>query len=418
MFYQIKYLNLNIFYLSLFSILGLHSGLSTASFRLSNEYIFQEPSHLKKLQKKIEDNLNREPLVSQIVCRNKDFMPTIQPPHKISTKKLSPSELPSDFSWLIGKGDFGKILPTIYSSGKLFEIAVEKDLTTTAIFHKRPNSENLVVVAPGFGNAQTMFTPALWFFPDADIVTFDFRGHGTCFTTKTLRSKIFKKIFGFTFDCSATTLGIQEDLEILAVTEFFKSRRKYNKVIGLGFCFGAAMMAKTQAQYPDLFTHFIFDSLWPDLTKLVKRFLQDPSLVIRPQKNPGGLVNSFFTRYKFAQETLKTFAEYFIFQQPFNPNLSVCSYLEQIKIPIVLIYGSNDALIKKKDFEKVWSSIKHDQKLAIITEHKHLLTFLKDRYLYRFIADNLSQKGFYGLLQSLLLPNINSEITETINESN
>lgn len=370
-------------------------------FRLADDKIVPESSKIKKIQAELEDSLNREPLVSQIVCRNKDYMPTIQPPNNSLNKKLLPSELPADFAWLIGKGSFGSILPKTYSSGKLIEIAVEKDLTTTTIYNKRPNADSLVIVAPGLGNAQTMFTPALWFFPNADVVSFDFRGHGTCFQTKTLRAKIFKHLFGFSFDCSATTLGDKEDLEILAVTQYYKSRRKYKKIIGLGFCFGAAMMAKAQAQYPNLFTHFIFDSLWPDLTTLVTRFIQDPALVIKPQKNPGGLLHSIFSYSDIAQKSLKAFAEYCIFKQKFNPNLCVCSYLEQIDIPIVFIHGINDALIKPHDFERVWDSVNHDKKLAIITDNKHLLTFLKNRYLYRFIADSIYHTSFEELVKKI-----------------
>lgn len=293
----------------------------------------------------------------------------------------------SSYDWQTGKGRIAKKLPSLYTSGINHLVKCKDGTIINSIFHERPDTDTLVVVAHGFGDSAELYTPLLWIFEKASIVFLEFRGHGKNLSISKSEKSILENIFDLPFSGKETELGKKEEEEVFAVTNYFKKLNKsnYKKVVGMGFCFGAAMMVKAQAKYKNLFTHLILDSLWPDFKILAEKFLKDPDLLMHPRKNPGGLL-SRFGNYKISRLIFKIIAQTFLFKKSLNINLNICSLLKKIQIPIFLIYGKRDALISRKEFELLWNSINHKQKLAMINNNRHLLTFLKDKELYKITS--------------------------------
>lgn len=289
-----------------------------------------------------------------------------------------------------------------YTSGKSIDIDTD-DLTIKTVFHKRSDcSDTLIVVANGFNNLLEQFSPMLWMFPDADVAFFNFRGHREMPKNQ---SRIKAN-----FSPKETTLGHKEKHEVKAVTNYYKTLRKdnpYTCVVGVGFCFGAAMMVRAQAENPRLFNRLILDSLWPQFSTLRDTFLKSTNLMISPQSTPSPFFQTLWKLFDFIPSSpiknLLLFLERqalatMVFGKYIKQDYSIAEELKKVKVPILLTYGKSDALITQQDFQTLWSSITHKNKFAMITPHKHLLNFLKDRSLFKILSNQFIQKGIIGLV--------------------
>jgi pimeloyl-ACP methyl ester carboxylesterase len=316
----------------------------------------------------------------------------------LRNKTLNNSNGISSYDWQTGKGSIAKKLPSLYTSGINHLVKCKDGTILNAILHQRQSADTLIIVAHGLGDSAALYTPLLWIFDKASIVFLDFRGHGKNLARSKTEKSVLENILDLPFSGKETELGEKEEEDVFAVTNYFKKlnkHSKYKKVVGMGFCFGAAMIVKAQAKHKNLFTHLILDSLWPDFKVLAEKFLKDPDLLIHPRKNPGGLLSTLGS-YKISRLIFKIIAQTFLFKKSLNINLNICNLLKKIQIPVFLIYGKRDALISQKEFELLWRSINHKQKIAMINNNRHLLTFLKDKELYKittsFFLNNYKTK--------------------------
>lgn len=271
-----------------------------------------------------------------------------------------------------------------YCSGKKITLK-NKGIPLETVFHNR-NSDVLVVVAPGFNNFYKQFCPVLWIFNNADLVFFNFRGHFA--PTQKTSYGFLNKYFPKYYNSSKTTFGLSEEEDVIAVANHFKKRKKYKKVIGFGFCFGAAMMAKAQAKDPNLFTELIFDSIWPNSKKLFDKILKSKTFLGKPSGTFGSWWSFCQNKACLQKITNNLKKSYFGFNS--IPTINICSSLKKITIPTIIIYGMQDDLIDAEDFDKVWKALSNvSLKLAIVNQEKHLRSFLNERFIYRKIADEI-----------------------------
>jgi len=373
------------FFLTILFLINFSSiAFARIKIRFCNDNGFKVSKSIMEIAEKQKQSLKRQSvIVKKYVLRNKGAPAVVNNDEMLDKAHFNP------YNWQVGKGYLSSVLPAIYTSGVKHQIRTKDGIKINAIFHERPGAESIVFVAPGFGNSVSMYTPLLWIFEKASIVFFDFRGHGSNLYNSLIKKNYWERKLKLPFSATETKLGKREELEVEAVVSYFKKMdvtQNYKRFVGMGFCFGAAMMVKAQAKNPRLFTHLILDSLWPKYSKLVQIFLQDPSLLFRPQKNPGGFWNYVFS-HKIIHYPFKIFLEKFVFKQSLANKLDICRLLKVIKIPIFFIYGKKDALIRPKDFELIWSSVLHKRKVALVSDYKHLLTFLKDKELYRVCSE-------------------------------
>lgn len=208
------------------------------------------------------------------------------------------------------KNNLQKVHDTLVSDYSGQEIIITTlDNTDIHCLYFDRNSDNLVIVGPGFTNAKELFAPFVGMFPKYDIVLFDYRGHGINQKDNSAWSKPLSKIKkrinkSFDVDTNITRLASIEDLDITAVVEHFKynNNKKYTCVTGLGICYSALIFLQAQALHcagKKLFDKIILDGCWLSLEKFVTKLSQDPKLLKSPQF--GGLKNTcpFNTRRVF-----------------------------------------------------------------------------------------------------------------------
>jgi pimeloyl-ACP methyl ester carboxylesterase len=332
------------------------------------------PYEVKKFVCRLQDPLQCEGCVGSSVLKFNNY----------SCPKTD--ELATDACvWQLGEGPLVDKLPKHYTSGKRVSITTGDGVVVNTIFHEREGADTLIFVAHGFRDNLATFIPVLWLCERASIVFFDFRGHDVNAVPNNVRGKICKKLLDI--DASLSCFGCCEEQEVLAVVNHYKkqlSMAPYKKVVGLGFCFGAAMMVKAQVMQPDLFTHLILDSLWPSSELLLQKFLHDPQLVRKPRKNQAGPIASLFS-FKIVQKLLQFFSEKILFGKKLDGKVHVCELLKKITVPMLFVYGDEDALITPGEFEMVWNSVCHNQKVALLNNNKHLLSFLKSRELLKVV---------------------------------
>lgn len=293
-------------------------------------------------------------------------------------------------------------LPLKYRSGQKFQIKLQnkEESTIDCVFHDR-QSDTLIVVAPGFNNFYKQFCPTMWFFENSDILFFNFRGH---FEPKTNDNPSFlQKQLHLCFNPKETTFGNFEEEEVIAVTNHCKNKKKYKKIIGLGFCFGAAMIVKAQSKNPNLFTHLILEGLWPD-SKSIFQNVFSSKYFLSPKKSLN-ILGSFLTagyQHYYSKQLIIFFKKKLLGNAYLSKEINICDYLSTIKIPSIFIHGCKDELINSNDFMKLITCSKScSERIGIITTEKHLRSFLNCRFLYKIIAETIIEKDV-TFLQTLL----------------
>lgn len=289
--------------------------------------------------------------------------------------------------WLNKFSNKNALLPKEYKCGKLIKLKTDDDYEFEATFHDR-GGKYLVIVCHQFNSFQEEACRALWLFDDADVLTFDFRGHG-----KNRVRRLLSSLFTLRVDFQTFQFGKKEELEIKSAVEYCKKQREndpYQKVVGLGFCFGAAMLAKAQALYPDLFTHLILESCWPKMDILLDRFLGYPRLATLPNdpnyRQKNSRLKKFFGNKKI-KKTLKIILERILCKQKIDFSICPLDYLKKVKIPVMFSHGNNDNLIKFSEFESMWKALDNNLKVAFVTNDGHIVNSRKNKFLFKTIAN-------------------------------
>ncbi|MBY0353970.1 hypothetical protein K2W90_06415 [Candidatus Babeliales bacterium] len=246
-------------------------------------------------------------------------------------------------------------------------------------------SDTLLIVGEGFTNPREYMTPFVDMF-DCDVVLFDFRGQGIkefdLFDVGTWNINLAQSTFGM--DSSLASLGQKEDIDVVTVVNHFTEQKKYEKICGLGICYGAFILLKTAALHPGLFDRLILDGCWLSLPLVIEKLKRDPKMICSPQT--GGWSKNWPWTTSWAGDLLQWLTEN-IWCLQLN-DISIEPYLKQVKdTSLLFIYGKDDLMIAREEWETIWNGLELENKAALITSNPHVRNHFKQKELYKLVSD-------------------------------
>lgn len=260
--------------------------------------------------------------------------------------------------------------------GELIEYKTDDGIIIHGTYFNR-NSDKLLVVGEGFTNTREIMSPFIEMFPSYDIVLFDFRGHG-------LESKNFslsKRLIGV--DLRKVGLGNIEELDVFAVIDGMKQRKKYTKIFGLGICYSAFIFLKAASLKKHLFDKLIIDGCWVSLPLIIEKIRKDPKLLCNPQR--GGWSKHSILSSVWIQDIFMWIAINILGISLHH--ISLLDYVHTLEETEVLFFhAKDDLMIDKSEFEAIWNSITIP-KLAVITSNTHVRNHFAQKELYRLICE-------------------------------
>jgi hypothetical protein len=257
-------------------------------------------------------------------------------------------------------------------------------------------SDILIVAAPGFGYAKEIMTPVVELFPHFDILLLEHRGHGKRLEIKSIYDQIVHKLFGIA--PSWIICGQQEVDDLVNVIQSVRQNNasgRHKKVLGLGFCYSSLLFSQAAVQNTSLFTHLVCDGAVVALSEVFSRVQEDVSLF--SQIFGGNKGFTFLLRHPtlyslVAPVFLALCSSQSIFHRLLSSALSNVESFSSLQIPVMIWQGTADKLVSQEDFELLFNRLASPHKCAIITPHRHLLNYLKEKELYawaitRFLTD-------------------------------
>ncbi len=268
--------------------------------------------------------------------------------------------------------------------GQLIDIYTEDGQWVPCTYFDR-NSDTLLIVGEGFTNEREVMTPFVDMF-DCDIVLFDFRGQGykpfDIKNPETWPLDLAQVSFGM--DSEICTLGQDEEKDVFAVIDYFKTKKNYKHVNGVSVCYASFIFLKAEALRPGLFDKIVVDGCWISVPLIVEKLKKDPKMIFSPQY--GGWSKTWPCSQKWCGDLLEFLADA-VWKLPFN-NVSLLDYLPKIKnTPVLFFYGKDDLMVTRNEFEQLWEALGTREKVAIITSNPHVRNHLKQKEFYKLACD-------------------------------
>jgi pimeloyl-ACP methyl ester carboxylesterase len=269
------------------------------------------------------------------------------------------------------------------NKGTLIDVMTEDNITLGTTFFDR-GSKKVLFVGEGFNNEREKMSPFLAMFPDYDIVLFDFRGQG--YRDNAWKFSFAEQAFGL--NSKLIEFGHKEHKDVFAVVDYYKHKKNYTNVFGLGVCYGAFILMKSQAMREHenlkLFDKLIVDGCWSTLHNVIDKIKDDPKLIDSPQK--GGWSSPWFKK-PFVRSTLEWLATN-VMGLNFATDIAITPFLPDVKIPLLFFYGKDDLMITRDEFEQLWKNVGSTQKTAVITSNPHVINHIKQKELYQVISNH------------------------------
>lgn len=284
-----------------------------------------------------------------------------------------------------------------HNTGQILECIAEDGNIVPCTYFDR-ESDKLLVVGEGFTNDREVMSPLIDMFPDHDVILFDYRGQGL----KENGFEFSPTKFLFNVNCSKTGLGAFEDRDVTAVIETMKNKKKYAQIDGIGLCYSALIFvkaaAKKQKNNEKLFDHLILDGCWLSLENFTEKLAQDPKRICSPQY--GGWKNNWLIKKLWFQKLFLALGQELFYTQ-FN-KVSILDDLPYITDTAILyIYGKDDLVINRHEFEIMWNATKSKEKTALVTSNPHVRNHLKQKELYKLICDLFLTLPHYEFIKCL-----------------
>lgn len=167
-----------------------------------------------------------------------------------------------------------------------------------------------------------------------------------------------------------TSIGYHEKKDFQASIEYLKNRKMKN-IGALGFSFGAATILMTNS--PDI-KALIADSSYSDINNIIK---QDYFIFPSFTKMPFVWLTKFYAYLFFGIRASK---------------MSPLKDIQKINIPILLIHGEQDSIIRKNDGKLLYEASNKDKTELWIRNGDHKTNILDDGYkknVIEFFKNNL-----------------------------
>lgn len=176
---------------------------------------------------------------------------------------------------------------------------------------------------------------------------------------------------------------------VFAAINHVQTIKKYEKVIGLGICYGAFIFAKAQAIAEEhnlpSFDKLILDGCWTSLNDFIAKVKTDPQLINNPQR--GGAsdeVKWLFSKNIVSGSIVGGLQSYLGVDMNGGNLLPLMPKIK--KAQILFFYGKDDLTIDRKQFEKLWD-LTVAKKMGIITSNPHVHNHLRSKELYKLITE-------------------------------
>ncbi len=261
------------------------------------------------------------------------------------------------------------------------------------------SSEIVVFITGGFSNAHEYMAPFVKLFPDFDLVLFDLPGHGSRHE-QDHNSRLNALV---NVDLSQITFGHSESAVIQQVVTHFLAKKKYSTVAAVGRCYSVPFFARAALEWQEhfgtpLFDKFILDSAFVSFARFIPHFpalycSRYPAPVVR---HVGGswLIGQLF--YVLTEYVLGTsFAD-------FKPTYEYISQLTNTDL--LFVHSKADIAIPMADFELLWSKLDHiKNKGALFTTNKHAMSHIRQKEIYKEIAERFISNDFTDFASSLTI---------------
>jgi len=262
------------------------------------------------------------------------------------------------------------------------------------------NSDTLLVIGGALMN-QERVASFVKMFSEYDVVIFNHRGvetkKGSVFNPSTWGYLVPSSCVSEGLNGKKVKLGQVEEKDVLAVVYDCWKRKTYRKVYGLALCYSAPIFIKAAVTRPKLFDKLILDGCWVSIDSILYNFA----------KTCGGKKAShwvhkilptnkdwFISAYLWLGEKLSRI-KYRSIKFDFKP------FLRELKIPVLLIHGTDDVFISEDELRTVWKNISSDEKALILTTYNHIHNHLKRKELYKYWSDSFLELDYQDFLDSL-----------------
>lgn len=213
----------------------------------------------------------------------------------------------------------------------------EDGISLAGLLIKRPNAKRNVVLSHGYRGLKEMLHDFIPLFLDANVLLFDFRGHGQS-------------------GDSLITFGYNESRDVRAAAKFMKSEiKKELPLVLFGVSMGGVAVIKAAADYPDLCDAVISDSAYTTLYSMVKR-------IAKRLLGHTAKTNAF----SFNQDIRPTIPFFlyrpFVFFVGMLINISAGSklmsfdlidWVKRLTVPLLIIHSEDDEVISVKNAQKI-----------------------------------------------------------------
>lgn len=314
------------------------------------------------------------------------------------------------------------LLSPFIGNGRLITVTTDDGAKINCTFFDR-KSDKLIVIGTGFGNDRGKVASFAHMFNKKDVVIFDYRGHGykqpkilqteqwTIKASEKLKSILHKLSSRINWkripnlNLKETTLGNNEEKDLIAVVSHCKEQKTYKKIYGIGLCFSSYIFSKAAAQNPGLFDKLVLDSSLHSPRELADRITESPQLLFDPQRNQWSTIlsgdidgNEFTT---LAHDFFKQ-----IFSKTTIVDKTTGDYLSQIKnTPILFFHGKRDQMTPYDvDFIKNWNSIEQEKAAIIFDSTTHLTNNIKYKEIYKTICDLFFELSYSKFSEHLKKP--------------
>lgn len=272
--------------------------------------------------------------------------------------------------WLPLKGQQERI--TFHAQQSLH--SSEKNIARTGFLYKQPEAKANVLICHGFMCDKHDVGFLRHLFPDANILTFDFRAHG-------------EKTEG-----QCCTLGRDESYDVIGAVEFIKSRQDLRgegsqklPLIVYGFSMGAVASILAQAQRPDLFDAMILDCPFDSSENIIKRGLDSMkfSLLGYQIDMPGRNVLQKYAFHPYVQSLIKALLKAVASLDTRNINLFVhpispAESIKKVTVPCFFIHCKKDEKVSVDEIKNIYNNAASGYKMLWISNGRRHF----DSYFY------------------------------------
>ncbi len=264
----------------------------------------------------------------------------------------------------------------------------KKKIIRRGVLVRRKDSPAVMLICHGFMCDKDDIGFLRHFWPDYDVMTFDFRAHGELINGQC---------------CS---FGYNEKYDVKGAVDFIRSHPalKNKPILVYGFSMGAVSAIEAQAHYGDLFKGMILDCPFDTTDNIIQRSIEQMTFSFFGYEFglPGRSILQRYAYHPYVQSIIK-FALKAIAKMDatqINTCMRKVTPVESIKrvtIPVFIISCLKDKKVPEDAVRAVYQAASSDLKCLWLTDGKdHFGSYFKDPEKYIYKVRKFAQKVLNG----------------------